>query len=514
MSLLKELWKERSIKIFVLSLFVLGALPLGLKGLQYGMDFTGGTLIQVKLDKKLETMEMQTVLTVLQTRLNAYGLKDISVKPAGQEYIIVAIAETNPQSVNQLQSLLGQQGKFEALFNGQPVLSGNDIISVISDPQKGYGVQGVTNNYEWIVPFLLTNDAANRFAQAVAGQCTSLQGSEQCKEVVYMFIDRPENAVILINRTLYNEEKSIPEDLDLSTSTIPIEDLVKNSGEELIVTDTLDNDTLASIKNKTVVIREGSFDQKLLEQYASKVVAKSKAAKYWIINGLNLENIVHLTPGITEGNPITQPSITGHAATIQQAVEELNRVTILLKSGKLPVSVSVGSVSTISPALGADFLKYSAMAGGFAGLAIIGIVFIRYRNIKIAAPIILTSFSEVFLILGMASLIGWQIDLISVAGIVAAVGTGIDYQIIIIDEILRKEQEAMLSIVAKIKKAFSIIFMAAATIIFAMFPLIFLGLGTLKGFAITTILGVLIGLLITRPAYASIVNKLSTKHTP
>jgi preprotein translocase subunit SecD len=44
-----------------------------------------------------------------------------------------------------------------------------------------------------------------------------------------------------------------------------------------------------------------------------------------------------------------------------------------------------------------------------------------------------------------------------------------------------------------------------------MFPLIFLGLGTLKGFAITTILGVLIGLLITRPAYASIVNKLSTK---
>jgi preprotein translocase subunit SecD len=240
-------------------------------------------------------------------------------------------------------------------------------------------------------------------------------------------------------------------------------------------------------------------------------VAKSKVAKYWIINGLNLENIVHLTPGITEGNPITQPSITGHAATIQQAVEELNRVTILLKSGKLPVSVSVGSVSTISPALGADFLKYSAMAGGFAGLAIIGIVFIRYRNIKIAAPIILTSFSEVFLILGMAALIGWQIDLVSVAGIVAAVGTGIDYQIIIIDEILRKEQEAMLSIVAKIKKAFSIIFMAAATIIFAMFPLIFLGLGTLKGFAITTILGVLIGLLITRPAYASIVNKLSTK---
>jgi len=509
MALFGELWKERSIKILLLAIVFLGLLPLGLKGLQFGMDFTGGTLIQVKLDKKLEPLEMQTVLNVLQTRLNAYGLKDISVKPAGQEYIIVAIAETNPESVNQLQSLLGQQGKFEALFNGKIVLSGTDIISVISDPQKGYGVRGVSGNYEWVVPFLLTNDAANRFAQAVVGQCTPLTGSEQCKEVVYMFIDRPDNAVILVNQSMYDAEKNIPEDFETSTSTISIDDLVKNSAEELVVSNFLDNATIAKIQNRTVVIAEGSFDQKDVEQYASKVIVKSKTAKFWIITGLNLENIVHLTPGITAGNPITQPSITGRSSSIEDAVKELNRVTILLKSGKLPVSVSIGSVSTISPALGADFLKYSAIAGAFAGLAIVIIIFIRYRNIKIASPIILTSFSEVFLILGMASLIGWQIDLVSVAGIVAAVGTGVDYQIIIIDEILRKEQEAVLSTAAKIKKAFSIIFMAAGTIIFAMFPLIFLGLGSLKGFAITTILGVLIGLVITRPAYAAIVRKMT-----
>jgi preprotein translocase subunit SecD len=509
MSLLSELWKERSIKIFLLAMFVLGVLPLGLKGLQFGMDFTGGTLIQVKLDKKLESLEMQTVLTVLQTRLNAYGLKDISVKPAGDEYIIVAIAETNPQSVNQLQSLLGQQGKFEALFNGQLILAGSDIISVITDPQKGYGVRGSGGTYEWIVPFLLTNDAANRFAQAVSGHCTALGTTDQCQEVVYMFIDRPDDAVILMNKTTYGAEKSMPEDFESSTSTIALEDLVNNSATTLIVTNVLDNSVLARLQNKTVIIPENSFDKTILEKYASKVIEKPKVAKYWIINALNLENIVHLTPGITAGNPITEPTITGHSATIDDAVKEMNRVTILLKSGKLPVSVSVGSVSTISATLGSDFLKYSAIAGAFAGLAIIGIVFIRYRNIKIAAPIILTSFSEVFLILGMAALIGWQIDLVSVAGIVAAVGTGVDYQIIIIDEILRKEQEAMLSTTAKIKKAFAIIFMAAGTIIFAMFPLLFLGLGSLKGFAITTILGVLIGLLITRPAYASIVNKLT-----
>ena len=50
--------------------------------------------------------------------------------------------------------------------------------------------------------------------------------------------------------------------------------------------------------------------------------------------------------------------------------------------------------------------------------------------------------------------------------------------------------------------------MAAFTTIFAMFPLFTLGLGVLKGFALTTILGSLIGVFIARPAYADIVGRL------
>ena len=65
-----------------------------------------------------------------------------------------------------------------------------------------------------------------------------------------------------------------------------------------------------------------------------------------------------------------------------------------------------------------------------------------------------------------------------------------------------------MSIASKIKRAFSIVFMSAGTLIFAMLPLLFMGLGILKGFAITTILGVIIGVFITRPAYAEIVDWL------
>jgi preprotein translocase subunit SecD len=81
--------------------------------------------------------------------------------------------------------------------------------------------------------------------------------------------------------------------------------------------------------------------------------------------------------------------------------------------------------------------------------------------------------------------------------------------IIIADETLSgKEEERKITYTVrdKIKRAFFIIFGSASTIIAAMFPLMIVGIGFVRGFAITTIIGVLIGILITRPAYAEIVE--------
>ena len=44
-----------------------------------------------------------------------------------------------------------------------------------------------------------------------------------------------------------------------------------------------------------------------------------------------------------------------------------------------------------------------------------------------------------------------------------------------------------------------------------MFPLIIMDLSTLKGFAIISILGILIGVLLTRPAYGKIVMEIMAK---
>ena len=100
---------------------------------------------------------------------------------------------------------------------------------------------------------------------------------------------------------------------------------------------------------------------------------------------------------------------------------------------------------------------------------------------------------------------GPKIDLAAIAGIIASIGTGVNDQIVIADAALRKEQY---SAKERIKRAFFIVFGAAATIVAAMIPLAFIGIGVMRGFAVTTIIGVLVGVLITRPFYGRLVGMM------
>ncbi len=508
---MSEILKNFRIRVFLVAM-ALSFIILMFNPVQMGMDFSGGSLIQINLDRELDSAEMQTVVNVLQSRLNNYGLKQMSVKPWGNSFVVVELTKTSdPEEINRIQALLGEQGRFETLYEGNVVMKGENILTVQTDPQKGFGTYPSGGGFSWTVPFLVSAESAGEFASAIEGECTPMPNSQSCQEQVYMFIDRPENAILVITPTVYNQENNIPDDFANSDALIKVDDFVKNSGAELYVVDQVTDELLTKIKGKNVIVPEGEYSDVFINSLnasALSVKEVEKIGEYWIPDALNVENIVHLTPGVTTGRPVTNPSITGSASSIEEAERELNHVAILLKSGKLPVSVSIGSISTISPILSERFLYYSVIAGLSAIFVVMFILLLRYRKLKLAFAIGTTSVSEFIMILAVAALIGWQIDLPAVAGIIAAIGTGVDHQIVITDEAIKKEQERGLSLVARIKKAFSIIFMAATTTVFAMLPLLVVGMGTLRGFAITTILGTLLGVFIARPAFAAIINKI------
>ncbi|HLD14980.1 MAG TPA: hypothetical protein VJB94_00165 [Candidatus Nanoarchaeia archaeon] len=214
-----------------------------------------------------------------------------------------------------------------------------------------------------------------------------------------------------------------------------------------------------------------------------------------------------------KGREITDIAISGSGygqderAAVDNALKQMNKLQTVLITGSLPLKLNIEKLDTISPVLGSAFIKNSLFMGIIAILIVGLIIFIRYRSFKISFPIMFVVTSEAIITLGFAALLGWNMDLASIAGIIAAIGTGVNDQIVITDEVIRKES-ALLNWKEKIKRAFGVVMAAYATLAVAMIPLWFVGAGLIRGFAVTTLIGITIGVFITRPAFASIIETL------
>ena len=212
-----------------------------------------------------------------------------------------------------------------------------------------------------------------------------------------------------------------------------------------------------------------------------------------------------------KGSTTTQIAISGSGTGKDQqeayndAQNSMKKLQTVLITGSLPYKLEIVKIDSISPVLGKEFTTNIIYLGIIVFIGISLVILIRYRKIKITLAMILTMFSEAFITLAIASLIHWNLDAPSIAGIIAGIGTGVDDQIVIIDEALSKGSDTR-SLKEKIKSAFFIIFTAFFLTVAAMIPLFWAGAGMLKGFALTTIIGVSIGVLVTRPAFSDIVK--------
>jgi len=205
-----------------------------------------------------------------------------------------------------------------------------------------------------------------------------------------------------------------------------------------------------------------------------------------------------------------QISGSGTGRTTEEAskvsLDNMKRLQAVIITGSLPVKLDVVKIDTISPVLGKEFLNNVLYVGLFVLIAVSGVVLIIYRKLKIVLPMVLILISEVVLVLGFAALVGWNLDLASIAGILIMVGTAVDHLIIITDETIKGE--FVYDWKEKMKRAMIIVLTAYLTVCSGMIPLWFAGAGLLKGFAFTTIIGLSFGVLIARSAYAAIAEIL------
>ncbi|MEM4347817.1 MAG: hypothetical protein QW802_04460 [Candidatus Altiarchaeota archaeon] len=479
-------------------------------GIDYGMDFSGGIRLTLKLEKPVSQDVMNIERQILQDRLNGLGLKDMRILPLMDRYILIEVVNASAQDIKQIEDVIKRQAKFEARVDGQLAITG-DELGVDLSPQ-GSGISR-SQPPEWFVAIRNSIKGGERFCSVASGKIG---------RPIDMFLDRPEDAFILMQNSTFEilREKrdsygDALTDLIEKRAVVPI--VIANNGSINIKEILKLNKSKAIIAGDEKQISESI--ENLLQENNISVERKPKDEamddETWVKYLINLKSSPKLNC-----NPCSEckysAQLTGTANTIEEARAEVKRNQILLNSGNLPEKVEIAKKSEISPAVGSTFLYYSFLIGILSCFLVAFIIFLKYRKLFIVTPIICVAISEIIMTLGLSTIIpvggklGWEIDLSAIAGIIAAVGTGVDDQIVITDETLREERERkIVSILERIKKAFFIIFTAASTVVVVMLPLF--TIQELRGFAFTTILGIFIGIFITRPAYAQIIRELLEK---
>lgn len=482
--------------------------------LDLGIDLQGGTRILLAPVEKVssETVNSQ-IIPVLQGRVNAYGLQEIVLRSECDLDNCFVVVEMAGESRDVIERLLASRGNFEAK---------------IPHEVKLFDSRG---------SFILGSDS---HVIEISDNRISIDGTayEQGATAVVDGIDHE-----ILNYT--------------SSSVFLSASVLKGDDVENVFTDST-RSVIQSVSGgyrfafSILISRQGAERFAKVTSGLSEDPTRSGYLKSPIVLYLDNGPVTDLSiASDLAGRVLTEISIEGFRQERKEAVAERSALQSILKAGALPVGLEIANIESVSAGLGSNFMESAARSAVFAVLAVAVVVTVRYRSLKIALPMVLTSVGEVVILLGvsargnslpwagalllslalillayqkkihvdfldlfgvflipvMAVFLSWTIDLAVIAGTIAFIGTGISQMIIISDEVSRSRL-VPISPWEKIKKAFAMVFASAMTVISAMFALLFIGVGLVKGFAITSIVGVLIGVLITRPAYSQIVERV------
>lgn len=475
------------------------------KVLNFGIDVEGGTRVLLRIVSDTTKTQTQEVAKILTERLNAYGLSDVKVLPVAEDLIQIEAAGLTEDDIR---NFLVKQGYFEGkvvdilpLNNGRGVIvfNGTEIPFEISDEtisilnqtfyiSEGFYINGI--KYE----ILNKNDdsvtiAANIFT---------------AKDIENIFTDVQRNYI-----TKYGDGYRFVFTIQIS-----------KEGAERFALVTKGQPTYYS---------------------AGQLYIRPKLVLYLDKKPITELNIV----SSIAGELVTTPSIEGWRKTLEEASLEKLRLQSILKSGSLPVEIKIERIETITQTEGKKLFESTIYILAANLIAVLILSMLRYRNIKISLYMLMVAVSELIIILGVASsqiiaaiiiflsvilailyketksfirvltvfaavlisgfvVVGkWTIDIPTIAGLVSIIGNSAEL-ITLTDQFVLERKKR---IEERLKTGMEIVYNSSTLLVFTMLPLAFLGLGSLKGFAITTTVGTLIDLFITRPAYVKLIEK-------
>ena len=199
-------------------------------------------------------------------------------------------------------------------------------------------------------------------------------------------------------------------------------------------------------------------------------------------------------------SPTVSEEINKGEATITSidSIDTAKTIASVIKSGSLKIDFQISESRSISATLGDNVIDGALLAAGIGLIIIFILMILFYRGMGVAASVALMIYVILYVAI-LAIFPGVQLTFPGIAGIILSIGMAVDANVVIFERIKdeyrstgKKTYKAAVD--AGFKRAVVTVLDSNVTIIIASVVLWIFCSGSIKGFAITLFLGVLVSL--------------------
>jgi len=219
------------------------------------------------------------------------------------------------------------------------------------------------------------------------------------------------------------------------------------------------------------------------------------ADQWGVITGKNLKKrIAIVLDDYVYSAPTVQTKITGGSSQItgMADLDEANRLKIVLKAGALKAPVKIIEERIVGPSLGQDSINSGVTASIVAMFAIVLFMFIYYTKAGLVADYAV--FVNILLIIALLTALKGTLSLPGIAGMILTMGMAVDANVLIFErcrEELLRGRSLKSAVDEGFRKAFASVIDTHITTAITALILLWLGSGTIRGFATNVLIGII-----------------------
>ncbi|HNW60818.1 MAG TPA: protein translocase subunit SecD [bacterium] len=470
--------------------------------------------------KKLSKDAVDRTLQVLRNRVDQFGVSEPSITPQGTSRILIELPGI--QNIERAKKVIGTTALLEFKLVKDPEIVWsvlNDIDKVLRAKRQGLEVPSAkpdtsvkTGDKATEKQLSLNELFGDKSANATSEEDTSVvvdQTTFEEKPFTSLLrglpgrysdvVSVPSQNIRAVQRTLQLPEVQaiIPSDVQLlwGTRQVAMGDqsfqrlyVVKKEAELL---GSMLSNADVNIDGSSTSLRAGQAEVHMeLNPEGTKTFAKVTGMNVGKQLAIVLDGRVESAPNIKEKIPSGSARIDGMGS-----MEEAQDLALVLRAGALPAPVKVLQEDTVGPSLGQDSIN-KGQTSALIGLAIVMIFVIIYYNLVGLVADFALVLNGLFVMAIMAGF-GFTLTMPGIAGFILSVAMAIDSNVLI-NERIREELRGGKTTRAAIEQGYSraliTILDSNITTLITGAVLYTFGTGSVKGFAVTLCIGILVSM--------------------